>query len=117
MEKLINDLTGLFIVIGVISVLIDFGKSGLFLIKRSRNSKLIQRFGQLFQIMLSGIGYLFLVVVGHLSFWLFSVLFNETLPAIVNLIFAIGYFLFCISSIVGRMRWFKKIITPLIDGS
>lgn len=107
-----DDLIGIIVIVSIVAVVFDYGTSGLFLVKRSKDRGLSRLHGKLFQTLTGGIGYLLLTVVGHVSFWLFNVLLNEVfdVPQIVVLILVIIYALFCGLSIVGRRRWMKRII-------
>lgn len=115
-NSIFDSLAALFLILAIIAVLVDYGPSGFLLVRRSHNQELIERFGKLLETILSGLGYLLLTIASHLAFWLFNVLFSgqiQQLPAVFRFGIALLYFVFCIVTIIGRRRWFSKIITPL----
>lgn len=107
-----DSLIGIIVIVSIVAVVLDYGVSGWFLVKRSKDKELAKLHGKLFQTLTGGIGYLLLTVVGHVSFWLFNVLLNEVfdVPQILVLVLVIVYAVFCGLSIFGRRRWMKKII-------
>lgn len=110
-----DDFASLLIYIATFAVVIDYGMAGMSLHRAAKDIK--QTTGQT-NIFLSGLSDLFFFDVVMVSFWPAVLIINLFAP-IVGLVLhlvAAAYLILCSFAIIGRRRWWKNLVEPVVSG-